>query len=169
MNKYIKTNQKSRFKKKKKGNKNAASLCGLYLTHAAAGSDWAGGALSLAVGVTADNCHLHPHWLICGSNSVYVSKCRMRNIAPFTDTSNYDLFSSSSFVCAICQSVSDGKCVVSLLMGKLDACWVFGHQQRMTELGKHFCRLHSVVGKPLSLCCWLWYGKTSQAWGHTIK
>lgn len=33
-------------------------------THTGAGSEQAGGVLTLMVGVTADNRHLHPHWLI---------------------------------------------------------------------------------------------------------
>lgn len=35
----------------------------------------------------------------------------------------------------------DGNCVFSLLMRKDDACRVLGHQEGMTETGKHFCRL----------------------------
>lgn len=31
--------------------------------------------------------------------------------------------------------------MLSLLMRKDDACWVLGHQEQMTEMGKHFCRL----------------------------
>lgn len=45
-------------------------VCG-WLTHAGAGSDRAEGVLTLVGGViAADNRHLHPHWVICRSNSI---------------------------------------------------------------------------------------------------
>lgn len=34
------------------------------LTHTGAGSERAGGVLTLVGGVTADNRHFHPHWMI---------------------------------------------------------------------------------------------------------
>lgn len=46
-----------------------------WITHTGAGSERAGGVLTLMVGVTADNCHLHPHWLTWGSEVKPYSVC----------------------------------------------------------------------------------------------
>lgn len=45
------------------------------LTHTGAGSERAGGVLNLVGGVTADNRHFHPHWMIWGSKAKEFSVC----------------------------------------------------------------------------------------------
>lgn len=122
------------------------------------------------VRVTADNRHLHPHLLIWGSEVKQYSVCKWRHCRRewhhlfYRYICNYAYFPLIP-VCNQSGSIWWNICVVLLLMGKVDVCWVLGHQRWMIETGEHFCRL-KFCGWKTTLSCWVWYGETSQIWGR---
>lgn len=124
------------------GGKVAISYEGCLGTHTGAGSDSTGRLLTLMMGVSA----LSPPRLICGSEVTQDCtlvkthqkrrKTQHSNKDPSVITPPPSAAPRSDVPAAI-----DGNCVFSLLMRKDDACWVLGHREQMTEMGKHFCRL----------------------------
>lgn len=106
-------------------------------THTGAGSESAGRFLTLMMGVSAPA----PRRLICRSE---VKQCwtlvKTQQEIMHSWHFNKDLWISVPPLSDVPSDV-DGNCVFSLLMRKDDACWVLGHQEWMTEMGKHFCRL----------------------------